>query len=509
MVYKKKLKQGTLFFGILLFRIAPVFYYYKANYHSPIAAFDNDAVLYLYGAKEILRTGANQFNFFPPLNFLFIATFLNIAHESLWVPMFAIALIGWLTIIGVYLITRELFDEKTAIIAAILNGLYPNFIFYGITFYSETLTIFFIVFSFLMLVMFFKKRTVFSLLLVGILWGLASFTRGGLNYFIPFILGNVALCSFRQRSRFYFKHALIVLLSTVFIFFILSTIIPEKQGSTSFNSKNGIGSIILGANRLIVCCTDYGNVPGNLFYFINDCKEPWPPDSQLDMMELFKLNAIHMYAKLFQFISKGPIIYIKNSIIKLSNFWSPNQYVICFLKTLWGKDHYLFIDILCFMIAALYCCIVCGGLLGVILSRDPFRPVFISLVLFYCVLIFFTVGNSKLRLPLMPFFIVYCSYFITRLKDDSWKSVLSNKWIMIFIIIFFTNSLYKYQELLLSPAENQVQRIELCTRLGFPKTALCLLEDNINFVFTDNQKKRLETAKASAKEKVTTFSDAR
>jgi hypothetical protein len=140
------------------------------------------------------------------------------------------------------------------------------------------------------------------------------------------------------------------------------------------------------------------------------------------------------------------------------------------------------------------------------LSRDPFRPVFILFIIFYCLLVFFTVGNSKLRLPLMPFFIMYCSYFLGSFSKGAWKNALSKKWVLIIILLFLSNSIYKYQEILLSRAEIQVQKIELCVQRGFPKTALYISENDKYYVFTSDQKKRLETAEASARESISKIS---
>lgn len=164
-------------------------------------------------------------------------------------------------------------------------------------------------------------------------------------------------------------------------------------------------------------------------------------------------------------------------------------------------------DSICFFLVLIYAVIICGGLWGVAMSRDPLRPVFIIFIIYYYVLIFFTVGHSRLRLPLMPFFIIYCSYFIMQFKTGVWKKALSNKLALIIILIFLANSVYKYPEILLSPAEIQVRKIELCNQLGFPKTALCLSEKSKTYTFTAEQKQRLEVATTFAKQKLSAIPD--
>jgi 4-amino-4-deoxy-L-arabinose transferase-like glycosyltransferase len=499
---------GILFLCILVVRLIPAVYLYMVNHQGLIIAGDRDALFYLGGAQEILASGTNQFSFFPPLNFLFIAFFLYLAQGNVIAPMLALSVIGWITVIGIYLIARDLFSERAARIAAVVSGLYPNFIFFGFTFYAETLAIFFIVWSFFLLIHFSRRGTVATLIAAGVLWGLASLSRGGLNYFSLFIAGVISLNPVKAENRFSIKPAAIFLLAMVSTVTILSSVIPEQLGSTSLGSKSGIGSIIHGANRLIVCCTDYGNVRGDIFYSINKCEEAWPAGSQLDMMELIKLPAGQMCAKLFKFIAEDPYIYLKNSLIKLSNFWSPNQYVIHYIKIRFGPGNNPLANAVCFIIAALYVGVVCGGLLGVASSRDPLRPFFISFIVFYCLLIFVTVGNSKLRLPLMPFFIIYCAYCISCLVDGSLRAGLRHKWLMIIILMFLGNSIYKYREIRLSPAEIDVRRIELCNALGFPKTALYLIDQGKKFAYAKRftysaiEQERLNRAKAMAQKKL-------
>lgn len=509
MLERKHVVKSILFLCLLLIRIIPVLYFCRAGRIGVEAAGEMDALLYLSGAREILATGTNQFNFFPPLNFLFIAACLYFAHGEVIGPLIAIAILGWLTVIGIYLLTKDLFGEKTAIIAAIIGGIYPDFIFYGSTFYPETLAVFFMVFSFLMLVKYFYSQRLIDIVLGGILWGLASLTRGGLHYFSILIASAIFINHFKGRSKFSLKPAVVFFLVTYGTFLAFASIIPETQGSTSLGSKSGIGSIIHGANRLIVCSTDYGNVRGNIFYDINKCGEKWPAGSQIDMLELFKLDTAQMYLKVIEFIASDPATYIKNSFIKLSNLWAPhtNPYLIFYIKARLEQGYPLFSEAACFMISFMYVIIVCGGLWGISIAKEPFRPLSIAFIIFYCIMIFLTVGNSKLRLPLMPFFIIYCSYFIACLQDGRWKTALSNKVVAILILIFLVNSIYKYQEIRLSPAEILVQKIELCINLGFPKTALYFLENSKKHSYTDTQSKRLQNAKASVSERLKKHTD--
>jgi hypothetical protein len=247
-----------------------------------------------------------------------------------------------------------------------------------------------------------------------------------------------------------------------------------------------------------------------MFYDINNCKEQWPPGSQLYSDELMQEDTFSILSKLTVFVLHDPLIYLKNSFLKLSCFFSPNQIILFFVKTRFDSVHPVATGAVCLGISLLYILIICGGLLGIAFSRDPFRPVFISFIIFYCLLVFFTVGNSKLRLPLMPFFILYCAYFLSHIKDGMCRKAVSHKWSIILVLIFLCNSIYKYPELLLSPAEISVQEIELCNQLGFPKTALYLIEHpKKRFAHSAIEKERLNRAKAMAQKKLSESLDAK
>jgi hypothetical protein len=90
------------------------------------------------------------------------------------------------------------------------------------------------------------------------------------------------------------------------------------------------------------------------------------------------------------------------------------------------------------------------------------------------------------------------------MKGVWWKKPLLHKGVMIFILIFICNSIYKYREISLSPAEIKVRQVELCNELGFPKTALHILKKGNSkyYNFTKTQEKRLEAAEKLAKRRI-------
>jgi 4-amino-4-deoxy-L-arabinose transferase-like glycosyltransferase len=498
-----KTKNSTLFlvfFTILLVRILPVIITAAFSSQGYITG-HGDQFLYIKGAQAILSHGVNPFTFFPPLTFLFIAEFLLLGN-SITVPLCAMALVGWVTVMAVYLLAKTLFDERTALIAAVLCGVYPNFIYYGASLNPETLANFLIVCSMLMLAKYFKSARFFYLFLGGILWGFASQTRGGLHFFTVFIALAIAVSHFKSGWRTIGMPIVVFFLSTYITIFSIGILAAPVQGDFELNSGSGMGSVVHGANRLISCSTDYGNIRGNIFYHINNSKQPWPEGSQIFTASIIELPTGKLLLRVADFVWKDPGTYLLNSLTKVSNLWATNQYVIGFIKTRSFHRFYnqksllLFADAICLLISLLYIFIVCGGLWGLAAGKNELRLVFTLFIIFYTVMIFFSVGNSKLRLPMMPFFIIYCSYFFSqvKLRRVSLKKTVFNKWLMIIMIVFLCNGIYKYREIVLSPSEVSVRQVELCNELGFPKTAAYLLDMNKGKHYSQNQTSRLRSA---------------
>jgi len=80
------------------------------------------------------------------------------------------------------------------------------------------------------------------------------------------------------------------------------------------------------------------------------------------------------------------------------------------------------------------------------------------------------------------------------MKRVEWKVLASRTWVVLAIVLLIGNSIYKYGEIRLSPAEVQVRKVELGMRLGFPRTALFLLESGRWRNYDEAQRERLKDA---------------
>ena len=492
-----------IFLSILFVRTLPLIGLYVFRGNAVFNTAEADPLLYLGGAQSILASGINVFPFFPPLNFLFIAGLLHLGGGNVVVPVLVTACVGWLSVVMLYFLARELFDERTALITAILAGFYPNFIFYGMNLYPETLAIFFITCSFFLLVKYFKTHRLLYVVCAGIMWGLASQTRGGLHFFSFGIAAAIVLHDCSRGWMYCVKPVCTALISVYCVLFAIACMASPFYGGMSLNSKSGIGSALHGANRLINCNPDYGQVRGSIFYKINDADEAWPIGSQVYSDELMQQDSFTIVRTFASFVLEDPVSYLRSSFERLGFLWSPNQLIIKFLKLKFYYQRPLLVETACLTITLVFVLVLCAGAIGVCLARDSFRGLFLLFFIFYCLLIFFTVGNAKLRLPLMPFIMMYAGYFFSLLIGRAAAFTKCSAACAVLLCGLITlNSVYRYQDIAISPGEFNVRQVEVCADLGFPKTALLLIEKNMAFPhYTEQQLLRLNTVRQKLNER--------
>lgn len=483
---------------LLLIRIAPALALLLKTGGAVFVTAESDSLLYLFGAQDILSCGVNEFPFFAPLNFLFIAGMLVVGAGNALVPVLATACVGWMSVLALYCLGREVFDERTARVAALLCGVYPNLIFYGVNLYPETLAIFLISVSFLLLVKYFRSGRFLFVVLAGVFWGLASQTRGGLHFFTPFLCAAVVLNRHggvpRAASRVFAILAPAAVLACA-VYLTMGGIgyvaAPFYGGPAALNTKSGIGSALHGANRLINCNPDYGMVRGDILYRVNEAGDAWPEGVQVYSGELLQQDTFTIAREFVRFVARDPVTYVLHALERISFLWAPNQLIIKYFNNHFHYRWPVAVAAACLLVALFYVVIISGALLGLAGARDDFKIIFVLFIVFYCTMIFFTVGNAKLRLPLMPFCMLYCARFVVH--PDWRRRRMPYKTILALLLLFFCNSVYRYRHIMLSPGEIIVREIELCMELGFPKTARYLIEHNRNFPhYDEDQRMRIE-----------------
>lgn len=237
--------------------------------------------------------------YMPPGYVYFLLPLLqinDIAVRNALIYIFHI-LFASIVIYLVYLLTKKIFNERTAIIAAIISALLPEFI-YAVLSFSPTVTYHLLVLS--LLIFLNSKEAKFHYLYIAFLIALTIYFR---SEFILFFLMVELFFLFQKQYRFSAKIFFIVLILilpwSIRNYFVFEKVVPL---TTSFglnlfrgNNAEGIGS----------WGDDETEAKINLL--------------GMDNLEL-EVNKIYQ-DKAVSFIEENPGQIIKNAIVKLYYFW--------------------------------------------------------------------------------------------------------------------------------------------------------------------------------------------
>jgi len=122
--------------------------------------------------------------FYPPLYPYFIAVFFDM-FGSLAAVKAAQTVVSALVVPAVGRVTSAAFGERAGIIAAAITAFYPDFVWFSVHFWSETLFLFFLWWAFERLLAADRLRSVPIAILAGVLFGLGILTRETSLYFTP------------------------------------------------------------------------------------------------------------------------------------------------------------------------------------------------------------------------------------------------------------------------------------------------------------------------------------
>ena len=180
----------------MIFRIA----YVSELYNTPIFHHPEiDALYHNYWGKG-LATGnwippldhdypAIQENAFfkPPGTPYFLASIYLLFGNNILYPKIAFIILGLFSCILLYLLVRELFNEFSGRIAALIFATYWGFIYYEATSLEPTLVVFFNILCFLLIYKWLKLRRKWCFVLSAIVIGVSALTRPNILLCIPFI----------------------------------------------------------------------------------------------------------------------------------------------------------------------------------------------------------------------------------------------------------------------------------------------------------------------------------
>lgn len=120
-----------------------------------------------------------------PLFLAFCYRMGGINTLSVFIPQL---ILGSLTCVLLYLLAKEIFSVRVAVLAGFAMAFYPDLVFFTNFVRVETLFIFFMILGFLLLLRGNSRGSVFLIYLSAVIFGLVSLTRATFIFFIPVLL---------------------------------------------------------------------------------------------------------------------------------------------------------------------------------------------------------------------------------------------------------------------------------------------------------------------------------
>ncbi len=379
----------------------------------------SDSYSYFLTAKDIAAgPGPWEHKAFMtwPLYAYFVAVLFKIFGSSLSIVYFLQFILGAVSGVLIYLITKKIFNRKAAVIAAIFFLLHGLFIFYeGLLMYTS-LAIFLNSALFLALLYIKDKPNAGTLFLAGIGSGICTLAQPNIAVFGVFaVIWMSANARTGLRKALFGISCFILALGMVVGAVTVRNYLAEKDfvpisGNTGFNFYMGNNPQATGS---FFC-------PANFTLNKDEMNRDARIIAKVEMRRDLKTSEVSdfWFRKAFGYIKKDPLRYIGLYFKKLCLMFSPAEHghemeylqiegrVRIFRSLLMNLSLTLPLGIL-------------GMILGVRKAEDT--------TLLYIILITMSLGTSlfvvvaKLRLMIVPFLIIFASYAVFSMLDSLQK----------------------------------------------------------------------------------------
>lgn len=364
------------------------------HYASDEYSYDQIAVNFLNGKGFVTDDGLYARR--PPSYPLFLALIYFIFGYSLVTVRFIQVIIGALTCLIIYLISKEIFDKKTGLISAFICAIYYPFIQQPAYLLTEVLFTF--ILSLTVYFIFRAKRlnyTFTALLLAGVFLGISILCRDSLIAF-PLIV----LIMFLLDRHLKFKNK--ILKAVLIIFFTALIILPYTI--RNYRIYHAFVPITVGGGHTLYLGNNALTTGGTGGEWILGQDSFLPSDIQ----DLFSLKTDKILKnRALKFIRENPKRFLWLSYKKFLNMWRPFYTKTRFISKIVMIFSYVPIMIL--------------GLVGMVLSLSFWRKTILlhALIFYFSAIHMITISEIRYRFPIMPYFIIFSAYTLTRLLRKS------------------------------------------------------------------------------------------
>ncbi len=142
--------------------------------------------------------------FRAPFYIYCLAALYKLFGAGLWVPRLFGLVIGLISILLTYAIGSRVFDRKVGLLAALLQALFPIFIYFESELLLDPLFMLLLEASVLTLLIWWDSGRIFHLFLAGLLLGLSAITRPTSLVLLPVLL--IVIIALRKNGRLLLRH---------------------------------------------------------------------------------------------------------------------------------------------------------------------------------------------------------------------------------------------------------------------------------------------------------------
>lgn len=214
----KKIVSNKIFLVFVLalvVRLGFLIFFSPVSLEGSDASYYNEVALNIVSGKGI--TYRQETFSITPAYPLFLAGIYKVFGQSYDVVRIVQAILSALTCVLIYLIARNLFNRKVALIAGLIIVIYPSFILQSTAILTETLFIFLLVLAMLCLVLCLEKSSMKWGLVAGVSFGLATLTRPVALFFPILILPLVFLYKKKPPLLAAFKNFILIIIAMFLI----------------------------------------------------------------------------------------------------------------------------------------------------------------------------------------------------------------------------------------------------------------------------------------------------
>jgi len=204
-----------------------------------IVLFDNAFMAALGGELVHGHINDGLHGFYPPFYPLMIGIFSLVIKDVALAARLICVVFGSLIIFPIFLLAKQLYNSKTAILSCFFVAIHPFMIYMSKGMHKEIIFVFLIILFFWINFLAFKKKSIGLFFIGGLIIGLSYLTKGeGLVYLVLFLLCNVYLI-FRLSlgKKFLIKSITFILIGFLSVSFYYIWFLSKQEGKLTFSSR--------------------------------------------------------------------------------------------------------------------------------------------------------------------------------------------------------------------------------------------------------------------------------